>query len=113
MSIPDAIVEKAARAMAVADGRDPDDPAYVQYPGPQYFGKCWRDKYAEKARVALTAVMPDLITTAVAAEREACITAISKRREEWIFEVMTEFDICYEQSLHEAIAIIRARSNTP
>lgn len=54
-ALPD-MVEIVARAMAIADGCDPDDPAYVRYPGPTYIGVCWRDKYASKARAAITAM---------------------------------------------------------
>lgn len=50
------LVEKVARALAVADGCDPDGPAYVRYPGPTYIGVFWRDKYATKARVAIEAM---------------------------------------------------------
>jgi len=49
-------IEKVARAMAADDGCDPDDPAYVAFPGGTPFGVCWRDKYASKARAALVAM---------------------------------------------------------
>ena len=110
MSIPDEIVEKAARAMAVADGRDPDDPAYVQYPGPQYFGKCWRDKYAEKARAAITAVLPDVTAAAVVAERRLLDRAMEELRLVHMKDRVTVYNtllrVDYEISL-------LARSNTP
>lgn len=56
-TVTDAEVEAAARAMAKVDGRDPDEPAWVRYPGPTTFGIAWRDHYAEKARAALTAAL--------------------------------------------------------
>jgi hypothetical protein len=49
-------VEKAARALAVADGKDPDAPAWIRFPSGQTEGICWRDQYAQKARAALEAV---------------------------------------------------------
>lgn len=55
-ALPPSMVERVARAMAVADGCGPDDPAYVRYPGGHAFGLCWRDKYAAKARAAIEAM---------------------------------------------------------
>lgn len=49
-------IEKMARAMAKADGKDPDAPAWVRYPGATPFGVCWRDQYLDKARAALEAL---------------------------------------------------------
>ena len=78
-------------------------------------------------RAALSAVATDIAAAAVercaslgwltpakiaeieAAEREASIAAISKRRDESISEDMTEVDVAYEAGLHDAINIIRAR----
>jgi len=51
-----ALVERVARALAVAEGCNPDDPAYVRFPGAVPFGVCWRDKYAAKARAAIAAI---------------------------------------------------------
>ena len=42
--------ERRARALAVADGKDPDQPAWIRYPGGHAYGVCWRDQYLEKAR---------------------------------------------------------------
>lgn len=41
--------EKIARALASADGKDPDAPAWVRMPGNETFGICWRDQYSAKA----------------------------------------------------------------
>lgn len=49
----EACVEAAARALAKADGKDPDAPAWVRFPGAHPSGICWRDQYADKARTAL------------------------------------------------------------
>jgi hypothetical protein len=54
------MVEKCARALAVQAGCNPDDPAFVRYPSGEAFGICWRDKFVEPARAALTALLePD------------------------------------------------------
>lgn len=50
------MVEKVARALAAADGKDPDAPAWVRYSGPEGYGLCWRDQYADKARAAIDAM---------------------------------------------------------
>lgn len=50
------MVERVARALEVADGCGPDDPAYIRFPGAVSFGLCWRDKYADKARAAIAAM---------------------------------------------------------
>lgn len=57
------LVEKVARALAIADRRDPDAPAWVQYPGGHPFGLCWRDQYGDKARAAIAAVFDDLASS--------------------------------------------------
>lgn len=43
------LVERVARALATIDGKNPDDFAWVQYPGGRPYGVCWRDQYADKA----------------------------------------------------------------
>jgi hypothetical protein len=50
------VVEEMARAMAMADGKDPDAPAWAQGYGnrAQTFGICWRDQYADMAQAAAT-----------------------------------------------------------
>lgn len=50
------LIERVARALARADGCNPDDPAYVRYPGGHAFGLCWRDKYQTKAVAAIEAM---------------------------------------------------------
>ncbi len=50
-------LEQVARAMAIVDGKDPDDPAWIRYPGGHTEGICWRDQYAGKARAAVEALM--------------------------------------------------------
>jgi hypothetical protein len=50
-------IEAVARAIAVADGKDPDAPAWVRYPGAEPFGLCWRDQYQDKARAAHAALV--------------------------------------------------------
>lgn len=52
------MVERVARALARADGKDPDAPAWVQGYGDRAvtFGICWRDQYERKARAAINAV---------------------------------------------------------
>lgn len=50
-------VERVARALARADGKDPDQPAWWS-PRNGAFGICWRDQYADKARAAITAYLP-------------------------------------------------------
>ncbi len=52
----DEMVERVARALAKADGKDPDAPAWVRYPGGEAIGLCWRDQYAPNAQAALTAM---------------------------------------------------------
>jgi hypothetical protein len=49
-------VEAVALALAVADGKDPDAPARVRYPGGYPEGICWRDQYCVKARAAIAAL---------------------------------------------------------
>lgn len=49
-------LEEVARALAKADGKDPDAPAWIQYPRGNTFGICWRDQYTTKARAALEAM---------------------------------------------------------
>ncbi len=55
-------IERVARALAVADGKDPDAPAWVRYPGGYPEGICWRDQYADKARAAISAITTPPIT---------------------------------------------------
>jgi hypothetical protein len=58
---PDArpdVGERVARALAAADGKDPDAPAWVRFPGNQTEGICWRDQYVKKAEAALAALAP-------------------------------------------------------
>lgn len=50
------MIEKVARALAIADDKDPDAPAWVRYPGPETFGICWRDQYEDKAKAAIEAM---------------------------------------------------------
>jgi len=45
--------ERMARALAKADGKDPDAPAWVRYPGATTFGICWRDQYLDKVDAVL------------------------------------------------------------
>jgi hypothetical protein len=49
-------VERVARALAIADGKDPDAPAWIRYPGAETYGICWRDQYAKKAEAAIAAM---------------------------------------------------------
>lgn len=46
------MVERVARALAKADGKNPDKPAWATSRG-ESFGLCWRDQYADKARAAI------------------------------------------------------------
>jgi hypothetical protein len=64
------MVERAARALAKADGKDPDAPAWVEGYGnrARTFGICWRDQYAAKARAALEA--SGLLSTPLVTGRE-------------------------------------------
>lgn len=48
------LVEPFARALAIADGKDPDAPAWARFPGGYPEGICWRDQYVTKARAILT-----------------------------------------------------------
>lgn len=50
------MVERVARALAVAAGCNPDDPAFVRYPSGEAFGVCWRDKFEKSARAAIEAM---------------------------------------------------------
>jgi hypothetical protein len=50
------VVERVARAIAIADGKDPDAPAWVRQPGNETFGICWRDQYANRASAAISAM---------------------------------------------------------
>ncbi len=51
------VVEIMARAMAIADRKDPDAPAFVSSARPKEpWGLCWRDQYADKAECALAAL---------------------------------------------------------
>jgi hypothetical protein len=45
--------ERLARALAVADGKDPDAPAWVRFPGAHPAGVCWRDQYLRKVDAIL------------------------------------------------------------
>ncbi len=54
----DEMVERVARALAKADGKDPDAPAWVRYPGGEAIGLCWRDQYTPNAQAALAAMEP-------------------------------------------------------
>ena len=49
-------VERVARALAKADGKDPDAPAWIRYPSAETYGICWRDQYAAKAKAAIAAM---------------------------------------------------------
>jgi hypothetical protein len=51
------MVERVARALAKEDGKDPDAPAWVRYPGPEAYGICWRDQYVGKAMSAINAML--------------------------------------------------------
>jgi hypothetical protein len=62
------MVERVARALAVADGKDPDAPAWIKLPGGPY-GLCWRDQYADKARLAIRVMREPTDMMVVAAER--------------------------------------------
>lgn len=53
------MIEKVARALATADGKDPDAPAWIC--GPETFGLCWRDQYSKPARAALEAIQPEIV----------------------------------------------------
>lgn len=57
-AITDAAVEAVARALAKADGKDPDAPAWVEGYGnrQQTWGICWRDQYVKKAEAAIAAM---------------------------------------------------------
>ena len=55
-------VERVARAIAVADGKDPDAPAWVSFPGPHKFGICWRDQYSKQATAAIAAMSVPVVT---------------------------------------------------
>ena len=55
MTTPSAQVERVARALAIADGKDPDELAWVLNPGGKPFGVCWRDQYVDKAIAAIEA----------------------------------------------------------
>lgn len=50
--------EKIARALAVADGKDPDLPAWAVSRGGRTYpeGLCWRDQYGSKADAVLDAL---------------------------------------------------------
>lgn len=52
----DDMIERVARALAKADGKDPDDFAWVQFAGGKPYGLCWRDRYSDKARAAIEAM---------------------------------------------------------
>jgi hypothetical protein len=49
------MLERVARAMAIADGKNPDDPRWVRYPGPETYGLCWHG-YKSKAIAAVRAL---------------------------------------------------------
>lgn len=49
-------VEQVARVLAIADGKDPDKPAWVRGAGVT-FGLCWRDQYVDKAIAAIEATL--------------------------------------------------------
>lgn len=59
-AVPDRLIEQIARVLAKADGRDPDAPAWIRYPGGHTEGICWRDQYAHKARAVLEFLQPRL-----------------------------------------------------
>lgn len=63
------MVERVARALAVSHGKDPDAPAWVQYPGAVPFGLCWRDQYAAAARAAIAAMREPTMNMLSAAHR--------------------------------------------
>lgn len=50
--------ERIARALAVADGKDPDLPAWAVTRGGRTYpeGLCWRDQYGSKADAVLDAL---------------------------------------------------------
>ena len=50
------MLEKAARALAITDGKDPDAPAWIRFPGGETFGVCWRHQYLDKARTVVEAI---------------------------------------------------------
>lgn len=50
------MVEKVARRLAIADGKDPDAPAFARFPGGNPEGLCWRDEYTRPARAAIEAM---------------------------------------------------------
>jgi hypothetical protein len=54
----EAEIKAMARALAIADGKDPDAPAWVRGYGPraETWGVCWRDQYSDKARAAIAAL---------------------------------------------------------
>lgn len=63
--------EKIARALCKADGKNPDAPAWVRFPGAIPEGVCWRDQYADKADAVLDAMReptPEMIEAAAAVE---------------------------------------------
>lgn len=49
-------IEAVARALAKADGKDPDAQAWARFPGGHPYGICWRDQYAKKAEAAIAAL---------------------------------------------------------
>lgn len=49
------VVERVARAIDVADGRDPDAPANIRYPGGYPEGVSWK-KQIPRARAAIEAM---------------------------------------------------------
>lgn len=68
--------ERVARALAIADGKDPDAPAWVTYPGAHASGICWRDQYGAKARAAIKEHLAALADAGlVIAPREPSVAA--------------------------------------
>lgn len=57
MEPTEGMIERVAGALAVADSKDPDLPAWVRFPGARPEGLCWRDQYSSKARAAIDAMI--------------------------------------------------------
>jgi hypothetical protein len=55
--LSEGVVERVARALAIADGKNPDAPAWVEGYGnrARTFCICWRDQYSAKAEAAIAA----------------------------------------------------------
>ena len=65
----DDMIEWIARALAIEDGKDPDAPAWMHYPGGYGTGICWRDQYNMKARAALEELRTPTETMMEAAQK--------------------------------------------